>query len=134
MVLCKYSIDLGVNVIQDSSWFQIGLNKNHLLQSAAQHLIADFSIDYNKYRIGVIDDNSSTFDFFRPVLCTLMDNGVNKDTILMRDIVNYGEYVKLGKDYYKFHDIYNLILLLVVLVCLILYPDNLLLMQTRLTA
>ena len=25
----------------------------------------------------------------------------------MRDIINYGEYVRLGKDYYKFHDLYN---------------------------
>lgn len=107
LILCKYSIDCGTNVYEDSSWFQIGLNNNQLYQSTAQHLIADFSIDDNKYRIGIIDENSSTFGFFKPVLCTLMDNGVNKDTVLIRDIVNYGEYVKLGKEYYKFHDLYD---------------------------
>ncbi len=107
LILCNYSIDLGTNVFKDSSWFQIGLSNNELLESTAQHLFTDFYIDNTNYQIGVIDVNSTTFDFYEPVLYTLMDNGVNKDTILMHDIVNYGEYIKLGKNYYKFHDLYN---------------------------
>lgn len=107
LILCKYTIDLGNEIIEDSSWFQIGSNKNYLLESTAQYLLADIFIDNVKYQFGVIDENSTTFCFFRPILSLFENNGVKKDTILMRDIVKFGEYVRLGKNNYKFHDLYN---------------------------
>jgi hypothetical protein len=103
----KYQIDYGSMIVQDTGWYKLGVFRNSLLESTSQHLQSNFKIDNISYSINVADDNSSTFCFFKPMIYKVSDNGIDRDTLILRDVVTQGEYIKLGKFYYKFQKLYN---------------------------
>jgi len=107
LIKCKYKINRGIDVLVDSGYIKIGILNGMLLESAAQHLTANFSIDNNNYVIGVDGEYASSFGFYRPRMYLFSEQGVKRDTFLLRDIVKLGEYIKLGKHHYKFHKLYN---------------------------
>ena len=109
LIQCNYSVDIGSMEIPDSGWVQIGRSKwfGMVLQNTPQRMEADLQIDELDFRIGVVDYNSYSFCFFRPQLALLSENGIARDTLMKRDLVELGEFVKLGDYYYKFHDFYS---------------------------
>lgn len=103
----KYQIDYGNKIVKDTGWYKIGKFRNSLLNSTSQHLQSRFEIDNIIYEINVADENSSTFCFFKPIMYLVSDNGISRDTLILRDIIMQGEYIKLGQFYYKFQKLYN---------------------------
>jgi hypothetical protein len=103
----KYQIDYGSMIVQDTGWYKLGVFRNSLLESTSQHLQSNFKIDNISYSVNVADDNSSTFCFLKPMIYQVSDNGIDRDTLILRDIVTQGEFIKLGKFYYKFQKLYN---------------------------
>jgi peroxiredoxin len=107
LIRCKYKVFDGQKTIEDSSWVNIGtLNNDNLWRFVSHHVQSQFSIDDSTFQIGVSSSHSLvTFD--EPLLALISKNGVNKDTLLMADIVSKGEYLKLNNQYYRFADISN---------------------------
>ncbi|MFB9052151.1 peroxiredoxin family protein [Formosa undariae] len=106
LIKSKYKIFDGEKMKTDSTWVNIGKLKNKILFSVSHHLVSTFSIDTNKYQIGIVDRHSN-FGFDRPILALLSENGVKKDSLPKSELLNKGEYLKLGSDYYKFENISN---------------------------
>jgi hypothetical protein len=107
LIPLRYDVDYGDTLIHEMGWYKIGMNRGTLLSSTSQFLISRFTIDNEAFAIGVADDNASTFDFFRPIMYPFLENGIARDSIIMGDIVKFKEYIKLGRNYYKFDQLYN---------------------------
>jgi peroxiredoxin len=100
LIKCKYKIYNGEKMIDDSSWFKIGIDPGDksILYSTRQYFVSIFSIDSDTYKIGVADDRFC-MDF--PILALLPQEGVEKD------FIKQGEYLKLKDSYYCFKDVTN---------------------------
>ena len=108
LIACYYTIARSNGETQeDTSWFRIGEFKGRLLSNTTQHVSSTFSIDDYEYEIGVVDYNSSSFDFFRPQISVLAEGDLKRDTLLLRDYHEMGQHLKLGQYYYKFEDFYS---------------------------
>jgi hypothetical protein len=94
-------------VIRKTGWKNVLLTRGYLLAFTSQYVIAEFSVNGVFYRIGVRDDNSTSFCYVRPQLALLTQNGIMKDTLTQRDIVHKNEFVFLENQPYHFHEIYN---------------------------
>lgn len=107
LIPIQYTIDFGNVQEHETGWYKIGLNRGTLLNSTSQFLLSKFTIDNESFVVGVADGNGSTFDFYRPIMYPFVENGISRDTLIMSDIVNLKEYIKLGRNYYKFEQLYN---------------------------
>lgn len=107
LVKLHYTIKFNDRIVTDSGWIKIGTYEDVIFTSSCQHYIAEFSIDSKEYQLGVADENTVSFCFFRPVLYPFMEEGIIRDTLIMKDIIKPGEYVRLGKNYYRFDKFYN---------------------------
>lgn len=107
LIKCKYNIYNGKVMVEDFNWANIGtLGSNELLFFVSHHLESAFSIDNQRYKIGLIDWQSS-FTFDEPILALISQNGIKKDTLLETELLKKGEYMKLNNSYYRFDDISN---------------------------
>ena len=107
LIKCRYIIEKREETIADSGWVKIGKWQDRILISTCQHLVANFFIDDIHYKLGVVDENSSGFCFLRPAFALLGENEVLRDTLLERDLLKLGEYIKLGKSYFEINDLYS---------------------------
>ena len=107
IIKCKYIVEKKEETITDSGWIKIKKSKGITFKSTCQHLEANFFIDDIPYTMGVIDENGTSFCFYKPVFALLGENGILRDTLLERDILNLGEYIKLGEFYYKIEDFFS---------------------------
>lgn len=107
LIPIQYNVDFGNKKIQETGWYKIGLLRGSLLNSTSQFLLSQFSIDNEQFVIGVADGNGYSFDFLRPMMYPFMENGISRDTLIMGDVLNLKEYVKLGNNYYQFAHLYN---------------------------
>ncbi|MFH0761005.1 MAG: hypothetical protein V2A67_05845 [Bacteroidota bacterium] len=107
LIPCEYDVMVDGAVIQKTGWKNILFTRGHLLEFTSQHVIAEFSVNGIFYRIGVKDDNSTTFCYVRPQLALLTQNGIMKDTLTQRDFVWKNEFVFLGDQPYRFLEFYN---------------------------
>lgn len=107
LIKCKYIIEKEQETLADSGWVKIGKWNDDTFKSTCQHLEATFSIDNIKYKLGVVDDNPTSFCFFRPLFALLGENEVMRDTLLERDLVKLNEYIKLGDLYFEVNDFYS---------------------------
>jgi hypothetical protein len=107
LLKCKYKIVKRKETIIDSGWVKIGKWKDEILKTTCQHIEANFAIDEVHYKLGVVDRNSTSFCFFTPVFALLGENDVLRDTLLDRDLLKLGEFIKLGKSYYRIADFYS---------------------------
>jgi hypothetical protein len=106
LIKCRYRIYNGSEYVIDSTWINIGTKDSETSWLMARHLSADFSIDDEKYQMGLVDYLSfCTFD--RPLLALLEEKGVSKDSLTENDLIERGEYLKLKDAYYKFDNISN---------------------------
>lgn len=91
---------------KDSSWVKIGIVENRLFFGRSEHLIADFSLDDQRYEIGMVDIRAGDFTYGSDSeLALLSENSVKKDSLLKKDILKIGEFVQLGVSYYRFEKI-----------------------------
>ncbi len=106
LIKCKYEVFGGGIIHIDSTWVNIGELRGNLLFFVSHHLVSEFSIDKEKYQLGIVDEQSN-FCFDDPILALISKNGVMKDSLLKSELLSKGEYLKLGNNYYKFEDISN---------------------------
>jgi hypothetical protein len=107
LIPCEYDVTVNGAVIQKTGWKNVLLTRGYLLEFTSQYVIAEFSINDVFYRIGVRDDNTTSFCYVRPQLALLTQDGMMKDTLTQRDIVQENEFVFLGNQPYRFHEFYN---------------------------
>lgn len=108
LIKCKYLISNGHKIVGDSSWLRIGTRRNNLWGGRSEHLIADFTLNKEKYEVGIID--SRLFGFFYgvyPEAAILSHNTETKDTLVQKDILKIGEFLNLHGNYYRFANITN---------------------------
>jgi len=105
----KFLISNGSKIVKDSSWIDLGTDRGNLFYRKNEHLTASFSIGKNNYKIGIADSrNPLTFTYSeRAEIALLNDNGQIKDTLLLKDKIVLGEFVKLGRNYYKVEKLSN---------------------------
>lgn len=106
LIRCKYEIFDGEKIHIDSTWVNIGESNGNLIFFVSHHLISEFSIDKQKYQIGIIDEQFN-FCFDAPIVASISENGIRKDSLRKSELLSKGEYLKLGDNYYKFEDISN---------------------------
>lgn len=107
LILCQYTVERNEETRLDSSWFRIGKLRGDPWSYTTQYMKSTFSIDGYEYQLGVVDYNSSSFDFFSPRIAILAEGEMERDTLLLRDYYEIDENLKLGKFYYKFEDFYS---------------------------
>lgn len=108
LIKCRFLICNGQTIVKDSSWIRIGILYNDIWCGRSEHLTADFTIDKQQFKIGIVDVR--LFGFFygiKPEAALISDNIVIKDTLTEKDILNIGEYFNLNGDYYRFDKITN---------------------------
>ncbi len=106
LVKCLYTFSEGTLTIQDSSWLKIGTSNKNTLVSRSDHVLGTFTLDSNSYTIMVADPRNLSFTYdIHPELAIIKEQTREKDTLAKRDIIHYGEFVKLHTTYYKFHNI-----------------------------
>lgn len=106
LIKCKYKVFDGEKMGIDSTWVNIGELNGNLWFFVSHHLVSSFSIDNQKYQVGVVDDQSN-FCFDEPILALISENGAMKDSLLKSELLNKGEYLKLSESYYGFENISN---------------------------
>jgi len=108
LVKCKFIISDGHKFVNDSSWIRIGIYYNEIWCGRSEHLTADFIINKEEFKIGIID--SRLFGFFYgiyPEAALISSNTETKDTLYEKDIIKIGEYLNLQGNYYRFDNITN---------------------------
>ena len=109
LIKCKYKIYNGKEMVEDSSWLNIGAEgSGQLLFFISHHLEANFSFDNQPYQIGVVNGPPMLrFCFDSPILALTAQSGIKKDTLYDADLLKKGEYLKLNDYYYRFEDVSN---------------------------
>jgi len=107
LIPIEYDVIVDGTTIHKTGWKNILLAHGDTLDFASQHAIAEFSIQGVYYKLGVHDDNSSSFCSIRPQIALFTDLGLPKDTLTPREIAGKGEFVFLGPQPYRFHEFYS---------------------------
>lgn len=107
IIRCDYTVEKDGEERKDTSWFHIGKLRDTPWSYTSQHMVSNLVIDDYAYQLGVVDANSSSFDFTRPQIAIFAEGEADRDTLLLRDYISKDEYLKLGEFYYKFEDFYN---------------------------
>lgn len=106
LVKCKYTILDKGKKLSDSSWLKIGLSNKHLSVGRSDHVQGTFTIDSHSFQLVAAAPFSLSFLYnIHPQLALIQHKNTKKDTILNRDLLKLGEYLKLDGTYYKFHSI-----------------------------
>jgi len=107
LILCQYTVEKNGETRLDSSWFRIGKWRGNPWSYTTQHVVSNVVIDDYEYQLGVVDYNSSSFDFLTPQIAILAEGDMERDTLLLRDYHDIDENLKLGEFYYKFEGFYS---------------------------
>ena len=108
LIKCKFLLSNGNEIVIDSSWLRIGTLHDDLWGGRSEHLIADFTLNKENYKVGIID--SRLFGFFYgiyPEAAILSHNSETKDTLIQEDILQIDEFLNLGGNYYRFAHVTN---------------------------
>lgn len=108
-VKIQFQIYDGKEIVKDSSWVYIRLVRdNEVYLSVAHHLKSTFIVDDNEYEIQCVNGPPYLrFCFDSPNISVTAQNGVKKDSILLSETFEIGEYLKFGEYYYKFENVTN---------------------------
>jgi hypothetical protein len=108
LVKCKYLISNGQQIVEDSSWIRIGTWQNDLWYGRSEHLIANFTINKEKFKIGIVDVKSGCFIYGEFAEIALLSHNLEKkDTLFQKDMSKLGEFINLNGNYYRFENISN---------------------------
>lgn len=104
-----YFIYNGNKIVKDSSWIDVGTDRGNLFYRKNEHLAANFRIGRNNYTIGIADPrNPLTFAYSeRSEIALLGSNKYLKDTLLLKDKLTFGQFIKLGQNHYRIEKISN---------------------------
>lgn len=106
LVPCKYSLTNGEEVFEDSSWLRLGILRKGLWCLRSEHLIAEFCIEEDRYKVGIADPRIGDFTYRGvPQAALLSHNSHVKDTLLENDLIIQGEILTLNDSYYRFENI-----------------------------
>lgn len=108
-VACHYWIYNGKELVRDSGWVLVGINAHNTIRiSVAQHMTSNLSVDGQTYGFQAISWlPAAGFCFDSPNISITSHNGVKKDSILLSERFELGEYLKLGDSYYRFEKMTN---------------------------
>lgn len=108
-IKCDYNISNGHKIFSDSSWVKLGTQNGNIFYGRDEHLTADFRIDNNQYKIGIVDDMlSMAFTYGAdPKIAILAENLNRKDSLILQDYIKSGEYLNLNENHYLFSSITN---------------------------
>lgn len=108
LIKFKYLISNGQEIVEDSSWLRIGIFYNDLWYGRSEHLIANFTFNKEKYKVGIIDVRTGCFIYGEfPEIALLSHNSKTKDTLFQNDILKRGEFLNLNGEYFRFENITN---------------------------
>lgn len=108
LIKCKYLISNGHQIVEDSSWIRIGMFHNDVWHGRSEHLIANFTITKEEFKVGIVDTRSGCFVYGEfPEIALLSHNTETKDTLFQKDILKRGEFLNLNGNYYRFENITN---------------------------
>ena len=108
LIKCKFLISNGNEIVMDSSWLRIGTWHDDLWGGRSEHLIADFILNKENYKVGIIDARLLGFFYgIYPEAAILSHNSEKKDTLVQKDILQIGEFLNLDGNYYRFAHVTN---------------------------
>ena len=107
LIGCRYDVELEDERISKTGWINLGLQNGDLLSFSSQHMVAEFSILGKLFKIGVKDNNSTSFCYLKPSMALLAEDGIQKDTIMKREFIERKEFIFLGDQAYRFDTFYN---------------------------
>ena len=103
LIKCKFFRSIDQVPTLDSSWIRIGELNNDLWYGKCEHLIAEFNIGNNSFKVGAIDSRTGWFEYKESAeIALIKENEIEKDTILERDLLKIGEFLNLNGTYYRF--------------------------------
>ena len=103
LIKCKFFRSIGQLPTLDSSWIRIGEFDNDLWYGKCEHLIAEFNIGNNSFKVGAIDSRTGWFEYKESTeIALIKDNEIEKETLLERDLLKIGELLNLNGIYYRF--------------------------------
>ena len=103
LIKLKYTVTKDGQEFEDSSWLRIGTLNGDLWNGRSEHLIADFYIDDDFFRIGIVTPRGGDFTYkLLPEVALLTHNSSFKDSLMVKDILQKGEFLKLKDTYYRF--------------------------------
>ncbi|BDD10823.1 hypothetical protein FUAX_32550 [Fulvitalea axinellae] len=106
LIKCQYSIYNGSKLTKTSGWINTG--GDPLMFSVAHHLESSFSIGNNTYKIEAVNGGPFfRFCFENPMLALVSQNGVQKDSVVTSEIIEKGEYLKLGDSFFRLENVSN---------------------------
>lgn len=87
----------------DSSWVRIGELDNGMWYGKCEHLIAEFNIGNNSFKVGVVDSRTGWSEYKASTeIALIIQDGIEKDTLLEKDLLKLGEFINLNGTYYRF--------------------------------
>lgn len=105
---CQYKVYDGKKLVQDSAWVRIAEFNKDVLISAAQHMKSSFLLNGREYEVQVLNKAPYLrFCFDSPRISISVRNGIKKDSLLLSEMLEVGEYLKLGESFYQFYDVSN---------------------------
>ncbi len=107
LILCRYEIPGHSGFGEDSSWANLGSWGSGILMNTAQHFTTPLQLPGGDFELAVRDRNSMSFVTLTPQMAVIQENEVRRDTLFTRDLVEIGESVKIGDQYYRFEDFYS---------------------------
>ena len=106
LIECRYSISRQGVIVEDTSWLRLGLYYDELWCGKSEHLIAEFSIDEENFRVGIAAPRIGDFTYsYSPEVAVISHNSYMLDTLNERDILKKGEILILKDNYYRFDNI-----------------------------
>lgn len=107
-IKCKYAIYNGKKLVQDSSWIKVKFSANTIDYSVSQHLESRFFHEGQEYTVEVINGPPyARMAFDSPTIAITAMNGIKKDSLLLSERYEIGEYLKFGDTYYEFANVTN---------------------------
>ena len=107
LVECTYTLTHDSVTRFDTGWINVGLKGDNVLSNSAQHFTTKFHLNDVEYELGVIDRNANSLVTLWPQLALFQENGIRRDSLFLRDLVDVSSSIKVGDEYYKFEDFYS---------------------------
>ncbi|WP_040278881.1 peroxiredoxin family protein [Psychroserpens damuponensis] len=109
LVQINYNISNGEKLVRDSTYIGFGYAFGRLLFGKREYLLAEVELENQKFEIGIIDYANSAFFTYRisTEIIILSRNELKVDSLLKRNSIKMGEFIKLNGNYYRFHSISN---------------------------
>ena len=107
LIYCQFKIYNEKQLIDDYSWFNIGLSGNSILGFVSHHLIADFFIDNQQFNLEIFNHRSGSIAIDNPLMIIPTEFDTITELIANSETIKVREFIKLNDEYYQFAHITN---------------------------